>query len=265
MIVSTTDINANLQAIPSGENLYSRLVMLYMKKVLYSTLFVLAITPILESCKKGDGDPAISFRTRKARLTGTWVADRQISDEAYRESRFLYGGYDYTKDSIIARSYAGGYQDESTSVLLFGTPTYENSERFVRSYEVTFDRQNTYESLELKYHSSGTLKERTFETGRWAFLEDNQHYQTKNRECVALTPTGTLRETYNAQGGLVDRYETSYLDDPDLVYVWKLEKLSNNQLDVHYQLSNFKSEKDQLDTVLIQSVIISQQTTFKKK
>src|SRR5438105_1316785 len=44
-----------------------------MKKVIILILFIITVSSALFfSCKKGPEDPSISFRSRKARVTGTW-------------------------------------------------------------------------------------------------------------------------------------------------------------------------------------------------
>jgi hypothetical protein len=44
-----------------------------MKAIAKITVAVLMLgTLVLESCKKGEGDPALSLRSRKARMAGTW-------------------------------------------------------------------------------------------------------------------------------------------------------------------------------------------------
>jgi hypothetical protein len=43
-----------------------------MKKVFLVMLAALIVIPAFQSCKKGENDPAISFRSRDARLIGNW-------------------------------------------------------------------------------------------------------------------------------------------------------------------------------------------------
>jgi hypothetical protein len=50
-----------------------------MKNIFKITLLLL-IGTFFYSCKKGSEDPALSFRSRKARLTGKWVGTNYSSE-----------------------------------------------------------------------------------------------------------------------------------------------------------------------------------------
>ena len=74
-----------------------------MKK--FSTLFLLvALTSTFSSClKKTNDDPAVSFRSRKARLTGRWVAQKgsvNITQGVWTEGWTITGNhFDYSDPS----------------------------------------------------------------------------------------------------------------------------------------------------------------------
>lgn len=51
------------------------------------TLFVLSL--LFVSCKKGDGDPSLSFRSRKARISNNWELDRIVYNWSFYEGDSL--------------------------------------------------------------------------------------------------------------------------------------------------------------------------------
>jgi len=50
-----------------------------MKKIQKSVLMLLAVAFIMPACKKGENDPAISLRSRKARVEGEWTVSKMES------------------------------------------------------------------------------------------------------------------------------------------------------------------------------------------
>ena len=43
-----------------------------LRKTLRPAIFIISLATVFSNCKKGDDDPALSLRTRKARLVGDW-------------------------------------------------------------------------------------------------------------------------------------------------------------------------------------------------
>jgi hypothetical protein len=69
-----------------------------MKKALFAVLLVAALTTLFVSCKKGDDDPFISFRTRKARVVNSWTCKKMTAQYSYKDN----SGAD-----VIGLSYSG--------------------------------------------------------------------------------------------------------------------------------------------------------------
>lgn len=51
-------------------------------------IFVILTGTILPSCRKGEGDPFLTLRSRKARITGEWKMDSRTSSYTYNNIRF---------------------------------------------------------------------------------------------------------------------------------------------------------------------------------
>jgi hypothetical protein len=75
-----------------------------MKKLLFISLLSMTFISLLQSCKKGENDPAISFRSRDARLIGSWkmvkLYGTRSSDDGTINffSTFTYDGYTFLDD-----------------------------------------------------------------------------------------------------------------------------------------------------------------------
>ena len=102
-----------------------------MKKILPFLLVILSLIAI-PSCKKGEDDPFISFRSRDARITAKW--------------KLVNYEYQYTSSSGFG----------NTSSVLNGSILTETSGGFTNSYSY---------SKELEINSDGTYNVTTIEDG----------------------------------------------------------------------------------------------------
>lgn len=84
-----------------------------MKTVKILSLALLAVTFVLGSCSKYEEGPALSLRTKKARVAGTWNAEKFVSDDGTETSNNDDSTIEYTKD--------GTYIVSSGSVSFSGT------------------------------------------------------------------------------------------------------------------------------------------------
>ena len=75
-----------------------------MKKVLLILLVSLLTVTIFQSCKKGENDPTISFRSRDARLIGKWNLVNvlgtwdKVEGGTHTYSTFTYNGMNFLDD-----------------------------------------------------------------------------------------------------------------------------------------------------------------------
>lgn len=86
-----------------------------MKQLHYLILIVFCIV-FVSSCKKGEGDPFLSLRTRKARMSNTWVLKRgflKIEEKIPGQSTEITT-YDFDETSYIVSSTANStnYKEE---------------------------------------------------------------------------------------------------------------------------------------------------------
>ena len=162
-----------------------------MKKIVFK-LAVLAIgVSALQGCKKGEEDPFMSLRSRKARLTGEWkMTDFKAS---YYEDGTMYDQY----------TYDGTYM------------TSTDGDLYTFSQEFTFEKDGTYEQVSVMEGETSTTE------GNWVFMGKSKEADIKKKEYVLLDET-TLTG---------DGYVTTYSNFSDgNAVAYHIKKLSNKEI-----------------------------------
>jgi hypothetical protein len=101
-----------------------------MKKLLF-LLIVLIALPALQSCKKGENDPLISFRSRDARLIGSWKLVKvegsydRVQGGNHTYSTFTYDGYTFLDD--ISNGSVGGTGTYEMTIDKKGTMSWNET------------------------------------------------------------------------------------------------------------------------------------------
>ena len=144
-----------------------------MRIINYFLLFILIVS-IFNGCKKGEDDPAISLRTRKARLSGEWTL---IAGDY---SRLYQSGSSGTSEIII-------YSEDSylsTSTLVSGASVLTSTYTISHSLKINFKRDGTFSYVESKGNSVSLI------SGTWRFLGKNGDNKNKERikiEDISIT------------------------------------------------------------------------------
>ncbi len=138
----------------------------------FSTLIVLGVTT-LTSCKKGENDPFLSLKSRKARISGEWKLVSGSETSSYSSSSFT---------SSSAATYT------ETSYISNGS-TYAYSEK------MTINKDGTYK-IEVTYDGDFyTIK------GDWFFAGAVKDLDLKNKEAIVFSTQEysdpSYSETYN--------------------------------------------------------------------
>lgn len=115
------------------------------------TMGILLI-PGLNSCKKGEGDPAISFKSRDARLCQTWVLTKIEGTKVSNgiSTTFSYNGTTYSE-----------VRSDNTSEKATGT------------YELTMDKHGSLSYSET-YLPDGGVADNESGTGRWVWVDSDK-------------------------------------------------------------------------------------------
>lgn len=181
--------------------------------VILAILVIMMVVPSIQSCRKGDEDPFLSLRRRKARLVGTWKLDS--GSEEFSNS--------------LSQSYTIVY-DGSTAV------NTQNSvpETYVYNEELVFGSDYTF----VKTLVSGTNE--TVSEGFWSFLGKYDEFEKKETICISIN-----HETSGAN-------ETNLTGDQMFRYIFRLKKLSNKEIQIEYEgtyeYANFSYESYSLKT-----------------
>lgn len=140
-------------------------------KTILTALIVVTVSLLFTDClKKGKDDPVISFRTRKARMTGEWKMTKG-SVENFDGYSTITG--EYTKDSYVVTEKAG------QTVFQTSGSGIEFTIKFSKDGSLDYTR-----SL-FPYTSSSVVN------GSWNFLGDMGSYKNKERVIFFRTKTST--------------------------------------------------------------------------
>ncbi|MGL4599248.1 MAG: hypothetical protein ACRCYO_17130 [Bacteroidia bacterium] len=159
-------------------------------KITVAALVLLSVA--LESCKKGEGDPALSLRSRKARMAGEWKVSKGEGTET---------------------------SGNSTSTFTFdGTTVTQTSNNITFSFgstmEATLEKDGTFKSVSTTTINNSTTT--TNETGIWNFTSGVGEAKNKSQlvmmtlSSTTTTGSSTDTETYtgsNAPSVLYDIYQ----------------------------------------------------------
>jgi hypothetical protein len=140
-------------------------------KYLIPVVIIASVLPGISSCKKGEDDPFISFRSRKARMEGEWKVV-----------------------SAYYKSIETGPGADSYSWTFDGSKVVEND----NNVETTYKRYWTWKiEKDGKFKSTDAIDGDVREiSGRWDFLGGNSDVKKKSRimllfEQIDFSSTGT--------------------------------------------------------------------------
>jgi len=158
-----------------------------MKHLIKPLLIIAVIALITTSCRKGEDDPFLSFRSRKARITGEWVL------KSGNSSNYTYdGNYKYSQ-----------------------TDTTPYKEKWI------FNKNGEFELF--FYNDLGTSANHLME-GTWSFGNKDKAKDYKNKETIILRVTrdstggyfGIYDMTFSGTAGPVHSYTISQLKNKSM-------------------------------------------------
>lgn len=206
-----------------------------MKKLtlLLSTAIVMA--SFVTSCKKGDGDPGLSLRSRKARLVGEWKVT------SYEDNSKTTSGGNVTENNTTLSN--GTYKDVTKS----GTNSY--TEEGTGEYKITFEKDYTFKIVYTYTVSKVTFSDGTNTTsttlnpvetttitieGSWSFAGKDKAGEYKNKERVLLniTKQTVVTPDYSMSGTLSTRTDTYTYANGESVMTLELNTLKNKILEI---------------------------------
>ena len=134
-----------------------------------------ALLGILTECKKGEDDPFISLRRRKARVVGSWkLTSGTKAETSSSTNSSSTDNYTYTESTY---NYTGSYTSGGT--------TSNSSNAGVYSVKVEFKKDGTFTHTEIMDSDI------TITSGTWNFTHGVGEY--KNKEQILLTVNSAIQ------------------------------------------------------------------------
>jgi hypothetical protein len=159
----------------------------------------------LNSCKKGADDPAISLRSRTARLTGKWTISAGTEN-----SVSVNGGNTSTSTTTINSTTITQVSNNTTTT---GTIAY--TVEFVKDGTYTMTRNETYTGYSYNVTSTGT----------WNFVAGGN--DLKNKEAIILTEKNSTRVS---SYGTSSNTNVSSSTASSYAEKWIITRLANSEL-----------------------------------
>jgi hypothetical protein len=162
-----------------------------MKKLLFLAAGALVLTANLSSCKKGENDPFLSLKSRKARVTGEWTVTKMEGTSSTVDSS------DPLSNTSSTTSYDGTTQTGTYTSGIIVTPNTP----FAYTQTFTFEKDGTFKMVQTAGTASYTME------GNWIFLGKNKNAELAKKEAIMLT---TTKETYTDAGDSQTESFTGY-------------------------------------------------------
>lgn len=164
-----------------------------MKKNIILGLTLVITTVLMNGCKKGENDPFLSLKSRKARVAGEWtVSSYKYTSNSTSAAGGTSNGVSTTTETINGSSYNA--TETSTNS---GTSETETSTGTVSAFTYTFEKDGTFTST-FNYNITSTETDQATNTtttdvrnvtsseeGTWSFLGKLKG-EYKNKERIVL-------------------------------------------------------------------------------
>lgn len=184
------------------------------KQILPAILAALIISVAYVGCKKGEDDPFLSLRSRKARVAGEWKLSKLEGKSSDTFSGVTTSCTESFDGSNYTQTCGSGSPDIATGTWTF---TFERDGTFKEHLEITEDGDKNVEDYE----------------GTWTFLCGIG--DKKNKEQIALTYTRISSE-YTPSGGT---FSSTLWTGKDRTYVvWDLKQLKSKEMIWHLNSSS---------------------------
>jgi len=196
-----------------------------MKKTLLILTCAVLLAGGLTSCKKGENDPFLSLRSRKARVTGKW---NLTTSTHYLDDR------NSDNDAIIfTQEVADGIRSITVEILEQGTVqpdlTGTTKQEYQTVLEINKDGTFTQTIVVTTIEQQGMTVEGETTTqilsGTWAFVGKSNSGDLKNKEAIALT---YLNSSYSSPNENNQMTTTGFSDTQVLI----IDQLKNKEMTI---------------------------------
>lgn len=160
-----------------------------MKKLIILSIAAVALAANLSSCKKGENDPFLSMKSRRARVAGEWTVTKQ---EGTSTSTSYNSGGGFTTTTVTngtttynGTTYTSTSSSSTTSSGGGGAITSSNTNTDIYTTAYTFEKDGTFK-METVYTSPSSTE---VYNGTWAFVGKSKKAELKNKEAIEVTIT----------------------------------------------------------------------------
>lgn len=190
-----------------------------MKKLLILSITAVAIMANLSSCKKGENDPFLSMKSRKARVAGEWT----VTGEEVTSTDVNYssgGGVTFTTTTTSSSTFNGTTKTTTSSSVTTsssgGNPvTSSSTNTSIYTLGFTFEKDGTFKMDKVNTSPSYT---EAYE-GNWSFVGKSKSVELKNKEAIVLTFT---KYSYTS-GGVTTTDSATGFDQPMILVMDQLK------------------------------------------
>lgn len=158
------------------------------KNQLVLNILICGMLLLLTNCKKGEEDPTISFKTRKARVTGDWHLKTGTTSLTEMDKTKGY--------STLLQFDGSGYTRTETPIG--GTPTIYIGKYSMR---ISFKKDGSFSLAEI------INGDNLMASGTWNFTSNIGKY--KNKECIVVAISAVTGGGTN--GHLINKYSTEFV------------------------------------------------------
>ncbi len=178
---------------------------------------LLSCVLILNSCKKGANDPAISFKSRTSRVAGTWTVAKQSGTQLYHDNTGV------NDDETMTQSWNGVGTNMYVQTDKYGTTSFEdkgdvtaNTITFGKDGSYTMTRKYTIKEVRTDYPTTGSTTTTDYvieetETGTWNFTGGVGSDLKSKEQIVINSSASTYKETKTET--LVTTFGTTTITD----------------------------------------------------
>ena len=190
-----------------------------MKKLIILSLAAIALMANLSSCKKGENDPFLSLKSRKARVVGEWTVTKE-EGTSQDISKISFGGVTVTTTTNETSTYNGTlFTSTSVTTSSAGGNPLENTYNDVYTQSYTFEKDGSF-SLETVYTGQNYTEKIE---GTWAFVGKSKTAELKNKEAIALSVT----KYSDIDNGVTTTYSATGFDDSIIIAI---DRLKNKEM-----------------------------------
>jgi len=168
------------------------------------------IEVLLPTCKKGENDPFLSLRSRKAKITGEWKLKSGNSSYTYNDTTETITYHETKVDVVYSTSDSGTIASVSISYTERWTINKDYSFKIIQN---NFDYYIEY-------------------SGYWNFYYKDKELDLKNKEAIIFRVT-SKKIVYTISG--VNNSDYTYSGTYCPTFLFFIDKLTNKKIIVKYE------------------------------